>query len=49
MQIVMIIHELTTELTTSVCYASRYPSQEQDMRIEKVVGGATSAGRKLSE
>ena len=49
LQIVMIIHELTTELKKSVCYASRCPSQDQDMRIENVVEGATYAGRKLSE
>ena len=49
LQIVMIMHELKTELKTSVRRASRNPSYGQDMHIDKVVGGATFAGRKVSE
>ena len=43
------MHELKTELKTSVRCASRYPSCGHDMRIVKVIGGATSTGRKVSE
>ena len=45
----MIMHELKTEPKTSVRCARRYPSCGHDMRIDKVIGGATSTGRKVSE
>ena len=49
LQIVMIMHELKHEPKTSVRCASRYPSYDHDMRIDKALGGVTSTGRKVRE
>ena len=43
----MIMHELKHEPKTSVRCASRYPSYDHDMRIDKALGGVTSTGRKV--
>jgi|NorSeaMetagenome_1021524.scaffolds.fasta_scaffold118129_1 hypothetical protein len=45
----MIVHELKHEPKTSVRCASHYPSCDHHMRIDKAIGGAAPAGRKVSE